>query len=232
VTSLRTVIIPTLNEEDNIERLIRSIYSKLGSDDVSIIVADDNSSDRTHDIVRKMKQEFPSLHLLVRRNARGISGAVRLAASKAKEGPVVVMDADFSHDPLFLEPLFQCLDKGYEIVIGSRYIPGGTSVGWPGSRIAISKVATLIARILCQLRIKDPMSGYVGCSRKAILVEGIEHSNMKFLLEIIVKNRSTPVKEIPIVFNDRTRGQSKLGSLSILRYLLLVFRMMFHRRKK
>ena len=228
---MRTVIIPTLNEEENIERLIRSIFHHIGTDDMSIIVADDDSKDRTHAIVRELRKEFLNLHLLVRRNARGISGAVKLAASKVREGPVAVMDADFSHDPQFLVPMFQNLDKGYDIVIGSRYIPGGKSVGWPGSRIAISKVATLIARILCQLRIKDPMSGFVGCSNKEILEDGIESSNMKFVLEIVIKNRSSHVKEIPITFADRTRGQSKLGTLSVLKYLLLVIRMLFYRRK-
>ncbi len=222
-----TIIIPTLNEEENIGTLIEAIYSILDPQSTSIIVVDDDSKDRTHEIVRELARRFPLLRLIVRKGERGLGTAVRLGATQAPEGPVVVMDADFSHDPKFIPSLLEKVSQGYDIVAGSRYIKGGRIVGWTGLRIAISRFATMLARILLRVPLKDPMSGFVACSSPKILVDGIKLADYKLLLEIVARNRHLRVTEVPIVFKDRTRGKSKLGGRTLFLYVLLVFRLLF-----
>jgi dolichol-phosphate mannosyltransferase len=161
---MRTIIIPTLNEEENIGRLIHSIFHHLGTKRVEIIVVDDNSSDQTQKIVRDLAKKSNSLSLIVRKGERGLGSAVRLGASRAKDGPAVVIDADISHHPR-----------------------GGEIVGWSGSRIAISKIATLLARLLFRVRVKDTMSGFVGVRSTRLLSTGFKYANYKFMLEMIAR---------------------------------------------
>ncbi len=229
VLTLRTIIIPTLNEELNIGRLISGIYSSL-DEKVSVIVVDDASIDKTQDVVRDLGKKHPGVKLIVRTNEKGLSSAVRRGASNVEDGYVAVMDADLSHHPRYLPLLFEKLDEGYDLAIGSRYVPGGATKGWPIKRILVSKFATLLARILLSVKVKDPMTGYVACKSPSLLKKGIEHADYKFLLEMIVKNRHLRVAEVPIVFRDRTKGKSKLAGGTIFLFLALVIRL-FLRRK-
>ncbi|MHA1962284.1 MAG: polyprenol monophosphomannose synthase [Candidatus Thorarchaeota archaeon] len=226
---MRTIIIPTLNEEENIGRLIKSIFHHLGTKGAEIIVVDDNSSDQTQRIVRYLAKHSNNLHLIVRKGERGLGSAVRHGASRAKDGPAVVIDADISHHPRFLPGIFNALEKGYDVVVGSRYVEGGEIVGWPGSRIAMSKIANFLARLLFRIRVKDIMSGFVGVRSTRLLSTGFKYANYKFMLEMIVTDRSLNVFEVPIVFQDRTRGASKLDGLTIARFLLLIIRLLFTR---
>lgn len=227
---MKTVIVPTLNEADNIGRLIESIFKTLGQDNVSVLVIDDDSTDGTQQIVAGLGSQYKNVRLVVRKNERGLGSAVRLGASLSGSDPVVVMDADFSHDPRFLPAIFTELGRGFDIVVGSRYAQGGMIVDWPGSRIAASKVATLIAKMIFRLPVRDPMSGFVGCRSGRLLSNGFRIADFKFLLEMMVRNPSLRVTETPIIFHDRTRGKSKLGSFTVLLYLGLVAELLFRRR--
>lgn len=229
VEALQTIIIPTLNEEQNIGRLIEMIDSVL-REHTSIIVVDDDSSDGTQRIVRESSKTLAGVQLIVRKGERGLSSAVRRGASEVESGYVVVMDADFSHHPRYLPLLIQKLHEGYDLAVGSRYVKGGTTQGWPLRRIIVSRIATLIARFLLSVNVSDPMSGYVACKSSSLLLKGIEHADYKFLLEMIVKNRHLRVAEVPITFRDRTRGKSKLKGGTIMLFLELVLRL-FLRRK-
>jgi dolichol-phosphate mannosyltransferase len=222
---LKTVIIPTYNEEENIGKLIETILQYLDEKDFEIIVVDDDSTDNTQEIVSNLAERFDAVRLIVRTKERGLSTAVRRGAEEAHEGFVVVMDADFSHHPSFLPDMFAKLEEGYDVVVGSRYTAGGKIRGWPGSRIAVSKIATLLARTLLRISVKDPVSGFVGCKSPQILSESIEHAEYKFLVELLTKNMDLYVKEIPIIFNDRIEGESKLGGITILLYVQLLFRL-------
>ncbi|MHA1881802.1 MAG: polyprenol monophosphomannose synthase [Candidatus Thorarchaeota archaeon] len=228
---MKSVIIPTLNEAENIEDLIRKIYEFLPPTETNVIVVDDNSRDATHEIVMKLQDEYPNLSLVVRKNERGLGSAVQAGAFLIPEGPVVVMDGDLSHHPRFLPSIFQKLTEGYDIVAGSRYVPGGDIVGWPGSRIAISKVATLMARTLFRIKPTDPMTGFVGCSSAKLLVNGFKHADYKFYLEMMVTDRALRIAEVPIVFRDREKGKSKLDGKTIALYLLLLLRLLFGERR-
>ncbi len=226
---MRTVIVPTLNEEDNIERLVRLVFKALGTKDTRVLIVDDDSTDRTHEVVSELCNEFLGLHMIVRKGERGLGSAVRLGASHFRESQVVVMDADLSHNPKYLLSMFEKLKQGFDVVVGSRYIPEGDIVGWLGSRIAISKVATAIARAVFRVPVRDPMSGFVGCRSGRLLEEGFDHADFKFLLEMLVKNRSLRVTEVPIVFHDRAKGTSKLGAITIALYIGLVLRLLFNK---
>ena len=223
----QTVIIPTLNEEENIGRIIRLIFTHLGSTNVQIIVVDDNSTDNTHSVIRSLQTQYKGLKLIIRTNKRGLSSAVQDGAKQIDAGPVVVMDADLSHNPIYLKPIFEQLSRGYDVVVGSRYITDGGIEGWTGMRIAMSKIASLIGRISLRIKIHDPMSGFVGVRSKDILVSGFSDADYKFLIEILARNRNLRVTEVPIVFRDRMRGKSKLGAKTIFLYLMLVFRLIF-----
>lgn len=222
---MKTIIIPTLNEEENIEQVIRLIFKSFEGNDVSIIIVDDNSTDRTHEIVRSLQQEFRNLRLIVRTDIRGLGSAVRRGASEADPGPVIVMDADLSHHPRHIPLMLQKLEEGYDVVVGSRYTTGGNIVGWPGSRIALSKGATRIARLLLQVPVMDPMSGFVACKSGQLLAKSIEHADYKFLLEMLATNRRLRVTEVPIIFQNRIRGKSKLDEITMVLFLTLVFRL-------
>lgn len=195
-----------------------------------MIVVDDASTDGTQKVVTNLGAKHPGVKLIVRTKERGLSSAVRRGAADVKDGYVAVMDADLSHDPRYLPLLFEKLDAGYDLAIGSRYVPGGATKGWPVKRVLVSKVATLLARILLSVKVKDPMTGFVACRSSALLSKGIEHADYKFLLEMIVKNRYLRVAEVPIIFRDRTKGKSKLAGGTIFLFLELVLRL-FLRRK-
>lgn len=117
---MKTVIIPTLNEEENIGKLIRLIFQNIGSEGVQIIVVDDNSKDGTHSVVHGLQSEFKGVKLLIRTKERGLSTAVRYGAEHAGDSAVVVMDADLSHHPRFLNSIFEKLDSGYDIPMNIR----------------------------------------------------------------------------------------------------------------
>ncbi|MFW9843613.1 MAG: polyprenol monophosphomannose synthase [Candidatus Thorarchaeota archaeon] len=225
------MIIPTLNEEENIGELIRSLFHHLGTEDIEILIVDDNSSDNTHSIVEQLMTKYENLSMIVRLHEKGLGGAVREGVSHIASGPVVVMDADFSHHPRYIPLIFEKLEAGYDVVVGSRHIEGGAIVGWTGDRIAMSLIATRLATLFFRIKTTDPMSGLMGCKSANLLASGFQSSGFKFLLELLVRNPNLKVADVPIVFHDRVRGSSKLGSETIFSFLLLIFRLLFTRRK-
>jgi len=215
---MKTVIVPTLNEEENIGCLIRLIYEHMGQEEVSVVVVDDESTDKTREVVRGLRSEY-NVRLLVRRGCRGLASAVRFAARVAGNGPVAVMDADLSHDPRYLPLLFEKIEEGYDVAIGSRYLDGNKVTAWPGHRVMLSKSANTIATALLGIRVTDPMSGFVALKSGDILVNGIRRSDYKFLLEILATDEKLRVAEVPIEFRDRKYGKSKLTRSTALKYL-------------
>ncbi|MGY5874559.1 MAG: polyprenol monophosphomannose synthase, partial [Candidatus Thorarchaeota archaeon] len=221
---MTTVIIPTLNEATTIGPLIKAIFSNLESD-THVIVVDDESQDETQQRVRDLRGEFSNLQLIVRRGRKGLGSAVRLAAQHSKDGPIAVMDADLSHNPSFLPAMLNRLSEGYDVVVGSRYVPGGKTVRWPGRRLVISKFANRLARVALGIKIVDPMSGYIVFKSAKIIIDGCNNANFKFLLEILSNNRTLRVSEVPITFSERVRGKSKMNARVILLYLGLIVRL-------
>jgi dolichol-phosphate mannosyltransferase len=193
--------------------------------DVEVLVVDDGSSDGTRERVRVWESKDKRVHLLAREGERGLAGAVLAGARFASGDVVVVMDADLSHPPEAVPALARPVLEGRcDMVIGSRYVPGGATPGWPRSRRLLSWGAAVLARLLVDVR--DPCSGFFAVPTKTLLEAGTAPGGFKIGLEILA--RSGPgqrVEEIPITFRTRVHGSSKLGASVALSYLAQLARL-------
>ena len=218
------VIIPTYNEIENIESIIRSVLSQHKPFD--ILIVDDNSPDKTADKVRLLQTEFADrLFLENRRTKAGLGTAYvhgfRWALEK-KYSFIFEMDADFSHNPNDLEKLYNACHFGNaDLAIGSRYVTGVNVVNWPLNRVLMSYFASVYVQIITGMKIHDATAGYV-CYKREVL-EGIDLSRIKFVgyaFQIEMKYRTFCKKfnivEVPIIFTDRTKGVSKMSNSIIV----------------
>ncbi len=204
-----SVIVPTLNEVENVEPLVRQIVAA-APDVTEIIFVDDGSTDGTQDRIRALGQEFP-VQLIERTDPTlGLAGAVIAGTREAKSEIVVVMDADLSHPPEEIPALVRPLrDQRADMVIGSRYVPGGTTPGWPVSRKLMSRTAGLLAYPLTGVH--DSMCGFFAIRKERLLELAPHATGFKIAFETIVRGGDDlRVVEIPIAFRDRARGTSKM----------------------
>jgi dolichol-phosphate mannosyltransferase len=220
VRPLVSVVVPTLNEADNIDPLLTRLFAALlgRSFDAEVVVVDDGSQDGTRDRVRAWEQDHP-VRLLERDKAGGLSGAVLAGAEAARGGVVVVIDADLSHPPEKVPSLVEpILCDGADMVVGSRYVRGGSTPGWPRMRRLMSRTASWLAWPIVDIR--DPMSGFFAVRRADMLDRGMDADGFKIGLELLAGGtESMRVAEVPIEFKDRTHGESKLGAGVVVSYL-------------
>ena len=214
------VIIPTYNEKENIEKIIRKVFSL--EIDFHILIIEDNSPDGTADIVKSLMKEFPGrLHIEERKGKLGLGTAyIHGFKWSLKRGYdyTFEMDADFSHNPEDLIRLRDaCANKGGDVAIGSRYVTGVNVVNWPMSRVLMSYYASAYVRFITRMKIRDTTAGFK-CYRKKVL-ETINLDKIKFLgyaFQIEMKYVSWKlgfnVVEVPIIFTDRIEGTSKMNS--------------------
>jgi dolichol-phosphate mannosyltransferase len=226
-----SIIIPTRNERDNIAPLLAAIRKALDGAEFEVLVVDDASSDGTGMKVNEDASHHPNVRLVPRNGKMGLSSAVLEGAARSAGDIVVMMDADFSHDPKFLPLLVKQVQSGSDVVIGSRYVNGAQDQGWPFHRRVGSVVFTRFARAVFRIRAHDPLSGFVAFRREVLerLPTRFSARGFKLLLEVLVTQPSLRVSEVPITFVDRTRGTSKLGlgevcEFGILCYYLLRWR--------
>jgi len=213
-----SIIVPTLNEAENIEGIIAKILAGAGSLDLEIIVVDDGSRDETQAIVRRLGETKPVTLLARDRPKDGLVGAV-LAGARASKAPVVlVIDADGSHPPEKIPELAMPVIQGErDMVIGSRYAPGGSTPGWSRKRRLMSRAASACAWPLTDVH--DALSGFFAVRRELLAGIPSDAAGFKIALEILVRGGDTlRVGEVPIVFRDRELGQSKMGTNVILTY--------------
>ncbi len=222
-----SIIVPTLNEVENVEPLTRRIMAS-GMEPLEIIFVDDGSSDGTPDRIRALAAEFP-VRLVLRENPTlGLSGAVVAGAGAATGDLLVVMDADLSHPPGRIPDLVRPLRAGTcDMVIGSRYVRGGTTPGWPLWRRILSRAASAFAYPLT--RVHDSMCGFFAIPRSLLLERAPAATGFKIAFEIIVhSHHQIRVQEIPIAFRDRARGASKMtfrvASVFFFRWLAAIIR--------
>jgi dolichol-phosphate mannosyltransferase len=213
------VIIPTYNEKENIERLIRRVVG-LGLD-FEVLVIDDGSPDGTADIVKALQIEFPeSVHLEQRRGKLGLGTAYihgfKWALVHHYEY-IFEMDADFSHNPEDLIRLKEACIAGADVAIGSRYVKGVNVVNWPMSRVLMSYFASMYVRLITGISIQDATAGFK-CYRRIVL-ETIPMDKIKFVgYAFQIEMKFTAIKygfhvvEVPIIFTDRTEGLSKMST--------------------
>jgi dolichol-phosphate mannosyltransferase len=213
-----SVIVPTLNEAENIEGIINRILTGGASVDMEIIVVDDASRDDTQPIVRRLSKTLP-VTLLARENPKdGLAGAVLAGARAARARVVMVIDADGSHPPEKIPDLARPVIKGdLDMVIGSRYAPGGSTPGWSRKRRLMSRAASACAWPLTDVH--DALSGFFAVRKELMAEIPSDAAGFKIALEILVRGGdSLRVGEVPIAFRDRELGQSKMGTGVILTY--------------
>jgi dolichol-phosphate mannosyltransferase len=219
-TSDSIVIIPTYNEKENIENIIRAVF---GLQKVfHILVVEDNSPDGTADIVRRMQKEFPERLFMIERKGKLGLGTAYIAgfrwAIEKKYDYIFEMDADFSHNPDDLPKLYAaCHDEGADLSIGSRYVSGVNVVNWPMGRVLMSYFASKYVRIITGVKIHDTTAGFV-CYRRSVL-ETIELDKVRFkgyAFQIEMKYTAYKcgfkITEVPVIFVNRELGTSKMNS--------------------
>lgn len=214
----KIVIIPTYNEKDNVEKIIRKVFSL--KENFDILIVDDNSPDKTAEIVKDLQKEFPGLHLIEREGKLGLGTAYISAfdwALKKGYNFIFEMDADFSHNPEDLIKLYSALNENADIVVGSRYVNGMVNVvNWPIGRVLLSYFASLYVRIITGIKVCDTTAGFVGYKR--IVLETIDYKKINFKgyafqieMKFMTWKSGFKIKEIPIIFTDRTEGKSKMN---------------------
>jgi len=233
-----SIIIPTYNESENIIQVLKSIGEHIQKDIATeAIVVDDNSPDGTGKVVEDYINDAQNktgytVNVIHRKTKSGLSSAILDGIQHSTGETIVIMDSDFSHPPKIIPQLIEEIKTSEcDIVIASRFVPGGAINGWSTKRKLISKTAKGIAKAGLGVNESDPMSGFFAFKRK--ILEGIKFDAIgyKMLLEILVKTKGAKVKEIPYTFTDRTRGSSKLDSSTMLDYVKSVWRLYRYGRK-
>jgi dolichol-phosphate mannosyltransferase len=224
------VIIPTYCERQNIAELIPAV---LAHQTIEVLVVDDGSPDGTADVVRKIGEQHPGrVHLIERQSKLGLGTAYldgfRWALAR-DYSHLIEMDADFSHHPAALPRLLHA-SRQADLVIGSRYVPGGRTVNWPGYRKMISRGGSLYARSMLNLPVRDLTGGFK-CFRRVVLesidLDSVNSTGYAFQIELTYRaaDRGFRIAEIPITFAERTRGTSKMDASIVVEAIFCVLRL-------
>ena len=226
----RLIIVPTYNELVSAPLLVRRIFKYIPES--NILVVDDGSPDKTADAIRKLQQEFPTLHLLERKTKLGLGSAYRLGFAWGLERgyeELIEMDADLSHRVRDLKKMIdeKELQPNTDLVIGSRWIPGGKTENWSKSRELLSRAANLYVRAMVGLGVKDSTAGfriYSASMLKRLNMESIKSEGYSFQIEMTraVHKLGGKIIEVPITFRERENGVSKMSKNIVREAMLLV----------
>ncbi len=226
------VVIPTYNEVLNLERLVRQI---LATGDFDVLVVDDHSPDGTGEVADVLARQFPGhVSALHQHSKQGLGSAYLHGFSYALQGGynrIFQMDADFSHDPGRLPALRDALDQA-DLVLGSRYVPGGGTQHWPLLRRMLSRAGSAYAATVLGLPVYDVTSGFKGFNRQVLEdldLGTIRSSGFSFQIEVTFQchRQGFAIVEVPIMFEDRRMGQSKMNRHIITEAMLMVWRLRF-----
>ena len=222
------VVLPTYNEGTNIEAILRAVRANLPA--ANILVVDDSSPDGTADIAKRLSGELGSIDVIVRPEKNGLGPAYlegfHWGIDRGYEA-FVEMDSDFSHDPASLPSLIQPMTEGADLVIGSRYVPGGSIPDWKLSRRLLSRFGNLYAKWMLNLGVEDSTAGFRVYSErilKKIDLDAVTASGYGFQIEMTfrAKQAGAAIHEVPIRFVDRVNGKSKMSSSVVTEALALV----------
>ena len=233
------VITPTYNESMNIKDFIPAVLAI--DKKIDILIIDDNSPDKTGDIVARMQKKNPRILLMRREKKLGLGTAYVAGFKKGLDegyGFMFEMDADFSHKPEYLKEMIPVLVKEKkDVVVGSRYIDGISVAHWPLKRLMLSKGANVYASLITGVKVKDLTAGFVGYSRKVL--ESIDFHYVKssgYAFQIEMKYRchqwGFSIKEVPIIFTDRDKGLSKMSRRIIYEALFRCWGLRFSRKSE
>src|ERR1700733_3041425 len=222
------VVIPTYNESENIERMLRRIHECLPR--AGVLVVDDGSPDGTADIVRRVAAELPDAHLLSRAGKSGLGSAYRAGFAWGLErgyDACIEIDADFSHDPAALPSLVARLEEGFDVSIGSRYVEGGSIPKWSWHRHLLSRGGNRYASAMLGLGVADSTAGYRAYAATVLRrldLDAIRAEGYGFQIEMTfrAKQAGASIVEVPICFVDRVAGESKMSSPIVVEALGLV----------
>jgi dolichol-phosphate mannosyltransferase len=222
------VIIPTYNEAENIERILRRISESLP--EAGVLVVDDGSPDGTGDLVKRVAADLPDVHLMSRETKSGLGSAYRAGFVWGLDNgydALIEMDADFSHDPGALPALVAPLSEGYDVAIGSRYVEGGHVPNWARHRHLLSQGGNRYASFVLGLGVSDSTAGFRAYSApimRKLDLEIIRAEGYGFQIEMTyrAKQQGATIKEVPITFVDRVAGESKMSSRIVFEALALV----------
>ncbi len=226
----RLIIVPTYNELSNAPLLIRRIFKQIPNSDV--LVVDDGSPDKTGDAIRELQQEFPTLQLLERKTKLGLGSAYRLGFAWGLERgyeELIEMDADLSHRVRDLKKMIdeKELQPNTDLVIGSRWIPGGKTENWSRGRELLSRAANLYVRAMVGLGVRDSTAGfriYSASMLKRLNMESIKSEGYSFQIEMTraVHKLGGKIIEVPITFRERENGVSKMSKKIVGEAMILV----------
>jgi dolichol-phosphate mannosyltransferase len=235
ISEKNLVIIPTYNEKENAEKIVRKVLSM--KTPFHLLFIDDNSPDKTADIIKKLKPEYGErLHLIEREGKMGL-GTAYIAGFKwaieNKYDNIFEMDCDFSHNPDDLERLLITVQNGADVSIGSRYISGINVINWPLGRVLMSYFASVYVRIVTGMKVMDTTAGFI-CYRRHVL-EAIHFDDIRlkgYGFQIEMKftafKKGFKIVEVPIIFTDRREGTSKMTGGIFSEALWGVLKMRYH----
>ena len=228
-----TIVVPTLNERDNIKPLIALLDAALPNVDWEVMFVDDDSTDDTARRIRALALVDPRVRCIQRIGRRGLSTACIEGVLGCSAPYVAVMDADLQHDEALLPRMLDILRKeNVDLVIGSRYAAGGGLGDWASNRAWISQLGTKLARLICKQDISDPLSGFFMCRRDVVesAVRRLSGQGFKILLDLLASSsRPLRVRELPFEFRTRRYGKSKLDTLVVWEYFALLADKIFGR---
>lgn len=221
-----TVIVPTLNERDNVGLLVEKLHAVLANVDWEVVFVDDDSTDGTLDALKALAQADPRVRFLHRIGRRGLSSACLEGMASSASPYLAVMDADLQHDERLLPKMLETLrNDEADLVVGSRYMAGAGVGAWDKWRQRISAFAVGLGRFVLWAELSDPMSGFFMMRRQVFeqTVRSVSGMGFKILLDIVsAAGETLRIKELPFQFGTRRHGESKLDTLVIWEFLLLV----------
>ncbi len=224
------VIIPTYNESENIERIVPEILDKDQS--IDVLIVDDNSPDGTGELADKMAEKNSKIFVIHREKKAGLGTAYKAGFRYAIENGydyIFEMDADFSHDPKCIPSFLEAI-KEADLVLGSRYISGVNVINWPMSRLLLSYYANVYTRWVTGLPVKDATGGFK-CFRRKVLesvdLDKVKSEGYSFQIEVSLRawKKGFKIKEIPIVFEDRREGRSKMSKKIVREAVWMVWKL-------
>lgn len=228
----KLVIIPTYNEKENIEKIIRKVMSLPGN--FHLLIIDDGSPDGTANIVKSLQNEFAGKLFIEERSGKLGLGTAYIHgfkwALKNNYAFIFEMDADFSHNPDDLIRLYEACKNGADMSVGSRYVSGGKVVNWPWDRIFISKGGAMYTQMITWMPVKDPTAGFVCYTQKVLRTLPLDEVKfVGYAFQIEMKYRTWKsgfkIQEVPITFIDRTEGVSKMSKGIVKEAMLGVWKM-------
>ena len=224
------IIIPTYNEQENIERIVPQVLGQDSS--INVLIVDDNSPDGTGQIADNMAEKNDRIFVIHRQNKSGLGTAYITGFKFALQKDydlVFEMDCDFSHDPKYIPHFLEAI-QDVDLVLGSRYISGVNVINWPMSRLLLSYYANVYSRIITGLPVRDATGGFKCFRRKvleAIDLDEVKSNGYSFQIEMSFRawKKGFKIKEIPIVFEDRKEGQSKMSKKIVREAVWMVWRL-------